>query len=109
MACQPVFWSYWTAQQFAAAVGATPTERAFSAVAAKRAFKRTYASVKRVGRQISVAAFAVGPQFEHANQILDVNRASCARRLALASGIRYDGRPIGQIGYRLAPSHWNVR
>ena len=65
MARQPIFRSYWTAHQFAGAIGAAPGKHPFGAIAAKSALKGANASVERVGRQIPVAALAIGPQFKH--------------------------------------------
>ena len=51
--------------QLAAAIGTSPFEHTFRAIAAKRAFEGADPGVRRVGRQIPVAAFAIGSQFQH--------------------------------------------
>src|SRR5690348_2206880 len=57
------------AHQFAGAIGTTPAEHSFGALAAKRALVRAHPRVERMGRQIPVAAFAIRPQFQHPGAI----------------------------------------
>jgi len=65
MAEQPVGWPDWSADKLTAAIRATPAEYSLGAFAAERAFVWADPRVWRVGRQIPVTAFAIGPQFEH--------------------------------------------
>jgi hypothetical protein len=47
-----------------------PAKHSFGALAAKRALIGADPGVERMGRQIPVAAFAIGPQFQHPGAIL---------------------------------------
>src|SRR5260370_13540019 len=70
VAQQPVARPYRPAHQFAGAIGTMPVEHSFGALAAKRALVGADPGVQRVGRQIPVAAFAIGPQLQHPCAIL---------------------------------------
>jgi hypothetical protein len=84
MAPQPVARPDRPAHQFAAAIGTMPAEHSFGALAAKRALIRADPRVERMGRQIPVAAFAIGPQFQHSGAIL---MCRCVRILRVKVGI----------------------
>lgn len=60
----------WPSHQFAAAIGATPRQMAVGTSGAKRAFKRTYACVKRLEWQVAIAAFTVGAKGKHGMSVL---------------------------------------
>jgi hypothetical protein len=62
-------WPDGARHQIAAAVGADTLEFGLHAIGAEGAFIGADAGVLAVGRQVAVAAFAVGSQFEH-EQIL---------------------------------------
>src|ERR1700743_2967194 len=66
---QPVARPYRPAPQFTGAIGTTTAEHAFGAFAAKRALVGADPGIERVRRQIPVAAFAIGPQFQHSRAI----------------------------------------
>src|SRR5260370_38411905 len=70
VAQQPVARPYRSAHPSAGAIGTMPAEHSFGALAAKRALIGADPGVQRVGRQIPVAAFAIGPQFQHPCAIL---------------------------------------
>src|SRR5271169_1377213 len=70
VAQQSVAWPYRPAHQFAGAIGTTPAEHSVGALPAKRALIGADPGVERVGRQIPVAAFAIGSQFQHPGAIL---------------------------------------
>jgi hypothetical protein len=53
------------ADQFTAAIGAVSLEYFFGAVVTERALEGADARVRRIGRQVLVAAFAIGSQFQH--------------------------------------------
>ena len=74
VAQQPVARPYWPSHQFAGAIGTMPAEHSFGALAAKRALVGANPGVERGGRQIPVAAFAIGPQFQHPGAILMCRR-----------------------------------
>jgi hypothetical protein len=61
-----------------------PAEYSCGALAAKRALIRADPGVERMGRQIPVAAFAIGPQFQHPGAIL---MCRCLRILREEVGI----------------------
>lgn len=52
-------------EQLTAAIGASAFEGASGAGRAEGAFKRTDSGVRRLRRQIFVAAFAIGSHFKH--------------------------------------------
>ena len=74
MAQQPVCWPDRPAHQFAGAIGTMPAEHSFGALAAKCALIRADPGLQRVRGQIPVAAFAIGPQFQHPGAILMCRR-----------------------------------
>src|SRR5205814_9074319 len=74
MAQQPVARPDRPSHQFAGAIGTVPAEHSFGAVAAKRALVGANPGFERGGRQIPVAAFAIGPQFQHPGAILMCRR-----------------------------------
>ena len=65
MAQQPIGWADRPPHQFAAAIRAKTAEHALGAAAAERAFIRTDPGLDGIGRQVAIAAFAIGSQFEH--------------------------------------------
>ena len=62
---QPVRRPDRAAYQLAAAIRAAAAQRPLGAVAAEGAFIGADADVERVGGEVAIAAFAVGPEFEH--------------------------------------------
>src|ERR1700757_4564234 len=92
MAKKPVGREGWPPHQLTAAIWATPREHPFGAIATERAFVGADPGVGRVGRQIPVAAFAVGRQFKHRGPLSAItSRTSCAIRLPPVSTLRYEG------------------
>src|SRR5215471_3691180 len=65
MAHQPVGRADRPTHEFAAAVRTAPAEHALGAIAAEGALVGADPRLRRVRRQILVAAFTAGPQFEH--------------------------------------------
>ena len=57
--------------QFAAAIGALAAQYRVGTVRAKRALERADAGFSGFGRQVSVAAFTTGSEFEHGDLPLD--------------------------------------
>ena len=55
-------------REVAAAVGAAPSELVLNAIAAECALEGADHRVRRIGRQILVAALAIGAQFKHGNR-----------------------------------------
>ena len=49
----------------AAAIRADIVQHLFDTLGAERALVSTDAGIRRAGRQVLIAAFAVGPQFQH--------------------------------------------
>jgi hypothetical protein len=80
MAHQPVRRPDRSAHQLAAAIGTMPAEHALRAVAAEGAFEGADAGIQRFGWQIPVAAFAIGPKFEHRYRS---EKVATAERLSL--------------------------
>src|SRR5271167_3903853 len=111
VAQQSVYRSYRPAHQFAGAIGTMPFEHSLGALAAKRAFVGADPRVKRVGRQIPVAAFAIGPQFQHPGAILmmptPMHPAREGWHWRAAFAMR--GASSRRIENPLDPSDWNVR
>src|SRR5690606_1799719 len=62
---EPICRAPWTGNQLSAAIRAPAFEQLLGAAGAERAFERADARLKRVGRQVDVAAFAVRSQLEH--------------------------------------------
>lgn len=62
---QEVSRAYWSRNEVAAAVWADACKELVGARRAKRAFEGADAGVGAGGRKVSIAAFAVGAQFEH--------------------------------------------
>ena len=58
----------------AAAVGADASEHAVYAISAEGAFEGADAGLGAVERQVAVAAFAVGAEFEHAAKLASLLR-----------------------------------
>jgi hypothetical protein len=59
------------AHQLATAVGAGALQLGVCTVCAKSAFKRANAGIQGSGRQIGVAAFAVGAELEHGDLVVN--------------------------------------
>src|SRR5690349_8575811 len=98
--------------QLAAAIRAPSCENSFGAALAKGAFEGADAGVLRVGRQVPVAAFAIGTEFEHRTRASLgsgrsatrlVSRLPAARRRparALPSGALPRGALAGRLARR---------
>ncbi len=111
VAQQPVARPDRPAHQFAGAIGTMVAEHSFGALAAKRALIGADPGVERMGRQIPVAAFAIGPQFQHRHAIpmvpAPVYRAREGWHWRAAFAMR--DASSRRIENPLDPSDWNVR
>jgi hypothetical protein len=70
--------------QLTAAIWASAFEGALGAGRAEGAFKRTDSGVRRLRRQVSVAAFAIGSHFKHGNFRAAAPRKGAARPRLMA-------------------------
>lgn len=71
-----------TGDQLAATIGAPSGQDALRTGSTERAFERTNARRRRVGRQIGVAAFTIGSELQHQDTLLHdmLIRAAKSRR-----------------------------